>query len=42
MLANHIASFVWLAYAATALVFAWVIVDTLIRVRRWRRKAEGM
>ena len=34
------ALFVWPAYAITALVFAWMVVDTLIRESRWRRRAE--
>ncbi|MEJ0064793.1 MAG: heme exporter protein CcmD [Caulobacteraceae bacterium] len=34
------ALFVWPAYAITALVFAWMIADTLIRAARWRRRAE--
>ena len=29
------AGFIWPAYAATALVFALMIIDTLICVRRW-------
>ncbi len=39
---NHdkYALFVWPAYAITALVFAWMVVDTLIRASRWRRRAE--
>ena len=34
------ALFVWPAYAITALVFAWMVVDTVIRAGRWRRQAE--
>ncbi len=34
------ALFVWPAYAITAVVFAWMIVDTLLRAARWRRRAE--
>jgi heme exporter protein D len=36
------ALFVWPAYAATALGFAWMIVDTLLRARAWRRRAERL
>ena len=36
------ALFIWPAYAATALVFGWMVVDTLLRVRRWRRRAEQL
>ena len=34
------ALFVWPAYALTALAFVWMIADSLIRARRWRRRAE--
>lgn len=33
-------AYVWPAYAAVAVVFAWMILDSLARARRWRRKAE--
>jgi heme exporter protein D len=33
-------AYVWPAYAAGAIVFAWMILDSLARARRWRRKAE--
>jgi heme exporter protein D len=36
------ALFVWPAYAVTALVFAWMAVDTLIRARAWRRRVERL
>jgi heme exporter protein D len=32
--------FVWPAYAITAVVFAWMVIDTVLRAGRWRRKAE--
>jgi len=38
--AGKYAIFVWPAYAVTALVFVVLIVDTLLRARRWRRAAE--
>ena len=34
------AAFIWPAYGITALGFAWMIVDTLVRARSWRRRAE--
>ena len=34
------ALFVWPAYAVTALVFAWMVIDTVLRARDWRRRAE--
>jgi heme exporter protein CcmD len=34
------AAFVWAAYAVTAPVLAGLVVDTLLKARRWRRAAE--
>jgi heme exporter protein D len=34
------AAYVWPAYAAVAVVFAWMAVDSLARARRWKKKAE--
>ena len=39
---DHAAIFIEGAYAATAAVFAWMILDTLISARRWRRKVEAL
>jgi heme exporter protein D len=36
------AVFIWPAYGATLLVFVWMLVDTLARARRWRRRAEAL
>jgi heme exporter protein D len=36
------AAFIWPAYAITALGFAWMVLDTLLRARRWRRRAEAL
>ena len=36
------ALFVWPAYAVTAVILAWLILDTLLRARRWRREAERL
>ena len=36
------ALFVWPAYAVTALAFAWMVVDTLLRVRAWRRRVDQL
>jgi heme exporter protein D len=36
------APFIWPAYAVTALAFAWMVADTLIRARAWRRRAERL
>ncbi|HUZ14299.1 MAG TPA: heme exporter protein CcmD [Caulobacteraceae bacterium] len=40
--ADRYAIYVWPAYAVSVLVFAWMILDTLIRARRWRRRAEAL
>ena len=34
------ALFIWPAYAASALVLGGLLVDSLVRAARWRRKAE--
>ena len=34
------AAYVWGAYAISALVLAALAADTLLRARRWRRRAE--
>jgi heme exporter protein D len=39
--AGKYAAFVWPAFAATALAFGWMITDSLLRARSWRRKAEA-
>jgi heme exporter protein D len=36
------AAFVWPAYGVTALVFAWMVIDTLRRAASWRRRAERL
>jgi heme exporter protein D len=39
--AGKYAAYVWPAFAATLLGFAWMIGDSLIRARTWRRKAQA-
>lgn len=39
--AGRYGAFVWPAYAVAALVFAAMIIDTLLRTRHWRRAATG-
>ncbi|MBN9320121.1 MAG: heme exporter protein CcmD [Caulobacterales bacterium 68-7] len=34
------APYIWPAFIATALGFAWMIADSLLRTRAWKRKAE--
>jgi heme exporter protein D len=38
--AGKYAVFVWTAYGLSALVFAVLIVSSLLGARRWRREAE--
>ena len=40
--ADKYAAFIWPAYGITALVFAWMVIDTLWRAARWRRRAERL
>ncbi len=40
--AGRYAAFIWPAYGISALAFAWMIVDSLVRARRWRRAAEAL
>jgi heme exporter protein D len=35
-------AFVWPAYLITGGAFAWMIIDTLVRARAWRRKVETL
>ena len=41
-LADKYAAFVWPAYGVSAVVFAWMVIDTLLRSARWRRQAESL
>jgi heme exporter protein D len=41
-LADKYAAFVWPAYGVSAVVFAWMVIDTLLRSARWRRQAEQL
>jgi len=36
---DRYALFVWPAYAVSVLAFAWMVIDTLVRARAWRRRA---
>jgi heme exporter protein D len=36
------AAYIIPAYGVTLVGFAWMIVDTLARARRWRRKADNL
>lgn len=36
------AVFIWPAYAVSVLAFAWMILDTVLKARRWRRRVEKL
>jgi heme exporter protein D len=40
--AGKYAAFVWPAFAVTALVFAWMVIDSLARARRWRAEVQRL
>jgi heme exporter protein D len=40
--AGRYAAFIWPAYGVSAAAFAWMIIDTLARARRWRRRVEAL
>jgi heme exporter protein D len=40
--AGKYAVYVWPAYAVTLIGFVWMILDTTLRARRWRRKADRL
>ena len=33
-------AYIWPAFAITVLVFVWMIADSLLRARAWRKRAE--
>ncbi|HEX3919408.1 MAG TPA: heme exporter protein CcmD [Caulobacteraceae bacterium] len=42
LLHDKYAAFIVPAYAVSALVFVWMIADTWLRARHWRRRAEQL
>jgi heme exporter protein D len=40
--AGKYAAYVWPAYAVSALGFAWMILDTVARARRWKGRADRL
>jgi heme exporter protein D len=36
------AIYVWPVYAITAVVLLWMLADSLLRARRWRREVERL
>ena len=40
--ASPYGAYVWPAFAITALVFAGLIADSLVRARRWRARTEQL
>jgi heme exporter protein D len=40
--AGKYAVYLWPAFAISALAFAWMIADSLLTARRWRREFERL
>jgi len=40
--AGKYALFVWPAFAITAAVLGWMVVDSLARARKWKRELERL
>ena len=38
--AGRYGAYIWPAYGASLFAFIWMIADTVLRARRWRREAE--
>ncbi len=38
--AGKYVAYVWPAFAVTVLTFGWMIADSLVRARRWKREVE--
>jgi heme exporter protein D len=36
------AIYIWPAYAVSVLAFAWMVLDTLLKARRWRRRTRAL
>jgi heme exporter protein D len=36
------AVYIWPAYAVTVLAFAWMILDTILKAGRWRRRTREL
>ena len=39
--AGKYALYVWPAYALSALALVWMLLDTLVRARRWKARADA-
>ncbi|CAN5403886.1 heme exporter protein CcmD [soil metagenome] len=40
--AGKYAIYLWPAFGLTAIVFVWMVADSLISARRWRREAQRL
>jgi len=40
--AGKYAVYMWPAFGLTAIAFAWMIVDSLVQARRWKRELERL
>ncbi len=36
------AVYIWPAYAISVVAFAWMILDTVVKAARWRRRAREL
>jgi heme exporter protein D len=39
--AGKYAAYVWPAYGVSALALIWMLVDSLVRARRWKARADA-
>jgi heme exporter protein CcmD len=39
---NKYALYVWPPILITAVVLAWTLIDSMIRARRWKKRAEAL
>jgi len=40
--AGKYAAYLWPAFAISAVAFAWMIADSVLTARRWKREAERL
>ena len=40
--AGKYAVYMWPAFGITAIAFAWMIIDSLVQARRWKRELERL
>lgn len=40
--AGKYAAYLWPAFAISAIAFAWMVADSVLTARRWKREAERL